>query len=70
MLHEGWHWEVSSANGSVLMSLWYFWEVLDGDELHGLSEEPVDLHWPEWEDVDVVHQRVWMRHLSFLNINL
>ena len=65
MLHEGWHREVTSSNVVIGMVLGWSWKVLDEQQLHGLASEPVGFHWPEWDDIDVVHQRVGMRHLSF-----
>ena len=66
MFQKARHREVSSANDGIRMVFRHFWEVVDCDQLHGLSQEPVELHWQEGDQVDVVHQRVGMRHLSFL----
>ena len=41
---------------------WNCWEVVQGEHLCCLSEEPVDFHWPpDWDGV--VAEGVWMWHL-------
>ena len=71
-----WNLEVSSGDSVVWMLLRWDWEVLQQndlsrlerqvrqDEMTYLSEEPPDLQGVEWDNVDVVHQTVGVRHLS------
>ena len=64
MFEERRPWEISSANLGIWMVCCWSWEISKGDKLNRLSHEPVGFHWPEWENVNVVHNRVWMWHVS------
>ena len=54
-----WDWEVLQQNDLSRLE----GQVRSG-EITYLSEEPVDLHGVEGDNVDVVHQTVGVRHLS------
>ena len=67
MFHKGWNREIRSTDCLVRMVFWNLWEVIEGYELDSLSQGPVNLHWPEGDNVDIVHKGVGVRHLFLLN---
>ena len=80
MMVESWYREVSPGDLGVRMVLWWSGEISNKHDLcclsfliYGLksdisylSEGPVDLHGPEGNNVHIVHETVWVRHLYFL----
>ena len=63
VLHEARHREIRPTNHRIRVAFWNLWEIIEGDELDSLSEGPVNLHWPEGNNVDIVHKGVGVRHL-------
>eukprot|EP00349_Pseudokeronopsis_sp_Brazil_P001914 CAMPEP_0202958740 /NCGR_PEP_ID=MMETSP1396-20130829/3007_1 /ASSEMBLY_ACC=CAM_ASM_000872 /TAXON_ID= /ORGANISM="Pseudokeronopsis sp., Strain Brazil" /LENGTH=69 /DNA_ID=CAMNT_0049676941 /DNA_START=48 /DNA_END=257 /DNA_ORIENTATION=+ len=56
--------EVSATELLVGVALGWSGEVFQEENRSGLFHGPVGFHWPEGNDVDVVHQTVRVRHLS------
>ncbi len=64
---EEWNSEVRSFDSVIRMVFWNSWEISKGEHLEEFGREPVCFHWVEWDDVNIVHQGVWMWHLYLFN---
>ena len=59
---------VGTINCLIFVTLRNFREIVEGDNLGGLLEEPETLHRVPRQDEDIVEKRVGMKHLFYYKL--